>query len=55
MCDWQKLESMYARQDPLPYTDALVHEIQRYIDLLPSNLPLAVTKDIGSEYTLLQT
>uniref|UniRef100_A0A8C2UV01 unspecific monooxygenase n=1 Tax=Chinchilla lanigera TaxID=34839 RepID=A0A8C2UV01_CHILA len=30
----------------MPYTDAVVHEIQRYIDLIPNNLPHAVTRDI---------
>ncbi|KAM9197411.1 LOW QUALITY PROTEIN: cytochrome P450 2C18-like [Dugong dugon] len=30
----------------MPYTDAVVHEIQRYIDLIPTNLPHAVTQDI---------
>ncbi|XP_011787364.1 PREDICTED: cytochrome P450 2C9-like isoform X1 [Colobus angolensis palliatus] len=30
----------------MPYTDAVVHEVQRYIDLLPTNLPHAVTSDI---------
>ncbi|XP_076980573.1 cytochrome P450 2C15-like [Tamandua tetradactyla] len=29
----------------MPYTDAVVHEIQRYIDLLPTSLPHAVTQD----------
>ena len=30
----------------MPYTDAVVHEIQRYIDLVPSSLPHMVTHDI---------
>ncbi|XP_053438753.1 cytochrome P450 2C18-like [Nycticebus coucang] len=30
----------------MPYTDAMVHEVQRYIDLLPINLPHTVTHDI---------
>ncbi|KAF6109544.1 hypothetical protein HJG60_010814 [Phyllostomus discolor] len=30
----------------MPYTDAVVHEIQRYIDLLPNNLPHVVSRDI---------
>uniref|UniRef100_G3T1S1 Uncharacterized protein n=1 Tax=Loxodonta africana TaxID=9785 RepID=G3T1S1_LOXAF len=30
----------------MPYTDAVVHEIQRYIDLIPTNLPHMVTQDI---------
>ncbi|XP_076419136.1 cytochrome P450 2C11 [Peromyscus maniculatus bairdii] len=30
----------------MPYTDAVVHEIQRYIDLIPMNLPHAVTCDV---------
>ncbi|XP_054974980.1 cytochrome P450 2C26-like isoform X2 [Sorex araneus] len=30
----------------MPYMDALVHEVQRFIDLVPLNLPHAVTQDI---------
>ncbi|XP_022355274.1 cytochrome P450 2C21 isoform X3 [Enhydra lutris kenyoni] len=30
----------------MPYTDAVVHKIQRYIDLIPNSLPHAVTQDI---------
>ncbi|XP_075390230.1 cytochrome P450 2C18-like isoform X2 [Tenrec ecaudatus] len=30
----------------MPYTDAMVHEIQRYISLLPTSLPHAVIQDI---------
>lgn len=29
----------------LPYTNAVLHEIQRYTTLLPSSLPHAVVKD----------
>ncbi|XP_076981614.1 cytochrome P450 2C9-like isoform X2 [Tamandua tetradactyla] len=30
----------------MPYTDAVVHEIQRYTDLLPTSLPHVVTQDV---------
>ncbi|XP_046306450.1 cytochrome P450 2C42 isoform X4 [Marmota monax] len=30
----------------MPYTEAVLHEIQRYFDLVPTNLPHAVTCDI---------
>ncbi|XP_023604422.1 cytochrome P450 2C23-like isoform X2 [Myotis lucifugus] len=29
----------------MPYTEAVLNEIQRYITLVPSNVPRAVTKD----------
>lgn len=29
----------------MPYLDAVVHEIQRFIDLIPSNLPHEATRD----------
>ncbi|XP_043452962.1 cytochrome P450 2C21 [Prionailurus bengalensis] len=29
----------------MPYTDAVVHEIQRFIDLIPNSLPHSVTQD----------
>ncbi|XP_067831064.1 cytochrome P450 2C21-like [Heptranchias perlo] len=30
----------------MPYTDAVIHEVQRYIDLVPMNLPHMVTRDL---------
>ncbi|ELW66731.1 Cytochrome P450 2C21 [Tupaia chinensis] len=37
----------------MPYTDAVVHEIQRYIDLSPNSLPHTVTQDVKfREYTI---
>uniref|UniRef100_I3N8E4 unspecific monooxygenase n=1 Tax=Ictidomys tridecemlineatus TaxID=43179 RepID=I3N8E4_ICTTR len=33
-------------KNSMPYTEAVLHEIQRYIDLVPINMPHAVTCDI---------
>ncbi|KAM5244129.1 cytochrome P450 2C18-like isoform 3-T5 [Hipposideros larvatus] len=30
----------------MPYMDAVVHEVQRYIDLIPTGLPHSVTRDV---------
>jgi hypothetical protein len=30
----------------MPYTDAMVHEIQRYINLIPNNVPHAAIRNI---------
>ncbi|XP_036593067.1 cytochrome P450 2C23-like [Trichosurus vulpecula] len=40
-----RVPSIMDRQN-MPYTDAVVHEVQRFINLTPASLPHAVTQDI---------
>ncbi|XP_044515097.1 cytochrome P450 2C42-like [Gracilinanus agilis] len=47
-----RIPSIKDRQD-MPYMDAVVHEVQRFIDLIPLNLPHAVNQDIQFQgYTI---
>ncbi|XP_074088622.1 cytochrome P450 2C23-like [Macrotis lagotis] len=47
-----RVPSIKDRQD-MPYTDAVVHEIQRFINLLPLNLSHAVSRDIKFQQYIL--
>ncbi|XP_043841075.1 cytochrome P450 2C44-like [Dromiciops gliroides] len=40
-----RVPSIKDRQD-MPYMDAVIHEVQRFTDLIPLNLPHAVNRDI---------
>ncbi|XP_027717075.1 cytochrome P450 2C19-like [Vombatus ursinus] len=40
-------------RNKMPYTNAVVHEIQRYIDLAPTNLPHAASEDVQFRQYLL--
>ncbi|XP_068953512.1 cytochrome P450 2C19-like [Petaurus breviceps papuanus] len=40
-------------RNKMPYTNAVIHEIQRYIDLLPTNVVHAVTDDVQFRQYLL--
>ena len=41
----QRIPQMEDRKS-LPYTDAVIHEAQRYLDIVPLNLPHYATRDI---------
>nr|XP_020836355.1 cytochrome P450 2C23-like [Phascolarctos cinereus] len=47
-----RLPSIKDRQD-MPYMDAVVHEVQRFIDLIPLNVPHAVNRDIHFQQYIL--
>uniref|UniRef100_A0A4X2LJ98 unspecific monooxygenase n=1 Tax=Vombatus ursinus TaxID=29139 RepID=A0A4X2LJ98_VOMUR len=47
-----RVPSIKDRQD-MPYVDAVVHEVQRFIDLIPLNLPHAVNRDIHFQQYIL--
>ncbi|XP_066451785.1 cytochrome P450 2C5-like isoform X2 [Eleutherodactylus coqui] len=39
-------EPQMAHRQQMPYTDAVIHEIQRFIDIMPNNLPRITTQDV---------
>ncbi|XP_066451770.1 cytochrome P450 2C5-like isoform X2 [Eleutherodactylus coqui] len=39
-------EPQMAHRQQMPYTDAVIHEIQRFVDILPNNVPRSTTQDV---------
>ncbi|XP_066451808.1 cytochrome P450 2C5-like isoform X2 [Eleutherodactylus coqui] len=39
-------EPQMAHRQQMPYTDAVIHEIQRFTDIVPNNLPRSTTQDV---------